>query len=195
MKRILIATDGSAAAQHAVELGVELAKHEEAAIAFVHVVPLFDLVSTNGFGLVGRVPYEPTASDESVLDDAIAVADREDVPAISKLLRGDAVTEIIAYADLIGADLIVVGSRGHGTVASALLGSVSRRVLTHSERPVLIVRAVASVPSLSPLITPLRRCNRIGVYFSALGARLDCRRVTRMSRCPREATRRHSAGQ
>ena len=49
MKRILIATDGSAAAQHAVELGVELAKHEEAAIAFVHVVPLFDLVSTNGF--------------------------------------------------------------------------------------------------------------------------------------------------
>ena len=160
------------------------------------MVPLFDLVSTNGFGLVGRVPYEPTASDESVLDDAIAVADREDVPAISKLLRGDAVTEIIAYADLIGADLIVVGSRGHGTVASALLGSVSRRVLTHSERPVLIVRAVASVPSLSPLITPLRRCNRIGVRTSPhLGARLDCRRVTRMSRCPREATRRHSAGQ
>ncbi|HEX2346036.1 MAG TPA: universal stress protein [Gaiellaceae bacterium] len=145
MKRILIATDGSAAAQHAAELGVELAKHEEAAIAFVHVVRLFDLVSTNGFGLVGRVPYEPTAIDEAVLEDAIAVADREDVPAISKLLRGDAVTEIIAYADLIGADLIVVGSRGHGTVASALLGSVSRSVPTHSERPVLIVRA-ASVP-------------------------------------------------
>jgi nucleotide-binding universal stress UspA family protein len=142
MKRILIATDGSAAAQHAVELGVELAKHEEAAIAFVHVVPLFDLVPTNGFGLGGRVPCEPTASDEAVLDDAIAVADREDVPAISKVLRGDAVTEIIAYADLIDVDLIVVGSRGHGTVASALLGSVSRGILTHSERPVLIVRAV-----------------------------------------------------
>ena len=43
MKRNLIATDGSAAAQHAVELGVELAKNEDAAIAFVYVVPLSDL--------------------------------------------------------------------------------------------------------------------------------------------------------
>jgi len=142
MKRILIATDGSDAARHAVELGVELAKDEDAAIAFVHVVPLSYLVPTSGFGLVGHLPYEPTASDEAVLDDAIAVADREGVPAISKMLRGNAVTELIAYADLIGVDLIVVGSRGHGTIASALLGSVSRGVLTHSRRPVMIVRAV-----------------------------------------------------
>lgn len=142
MKKILIATDGSDAARHAVELGVELAKHEGAAIAFVHVVPLTYLVSMNGFGLAGHVPYEPTASDEAVLDDAIAVADRQGVPAISKLLRGDAVAEIIAYADVVGVDLIVVGSRGHGTIGSVLLGSVSRGVLTHSERPVMIVRAV-----------------------------------------------------
>ena len=130
------------AAQHAVELGVELAKHEDAAIAFVHVLPLSYFVPTNGFGLVGGVPYELTASDEAVLDDAIAVADREGVRAISRLLRGDAVTEIIAYADLIGVDLIVVGSRGHGTIASTLLGSVSRGVLTHSETPVMVVRGV-----------------------------------------------------
>ena len=149
MKRILIATDGSASAQHAVELGVELAKHEDAAIAFVHVLPLSYFVPTNGFGLVGGVPYELTASDEAVLDDAIAVADREGVRAISRLLRGDAVTEIIAYADLIGVDLIVVGSRGHGTIASTLLGSVSRGVLTHSETPVMVVRAV---PVQEPVI-------------------------------------------
>ena len=91
---------------------------------------------------MGHLPYEPTASDEAVLDDAMAVADREGVPAISKMLRGNAVTELIAYADLIGVDLIVVGSRGHGTIASALLGSVSRGVLTHSGRPVMVVRAV-----------------------------------------------------
>ena len=96
----------------------------------------------NGFGLVGYVPHEQTSSDQAVLDEAMAVAEREGVPAISKVLRGDAVTEINAYADLIGVDLIVVGSRGHGTIASALLGSVSRGVLTHSGRPVMIVRAV-----------------------------------------------------
>jgi nucleotide-binding universal stress UspA family protein len=142
MKQILIATDGSDAARHAIELGVELAKHEDAAIAFVYVVPLSDFAPMNGFGLVGYVPHEQTSSDQAVLDEAMAVAEREGVPAISKVLRGDAVTEINASADLIGVDLIVVGSRGHGTIASALLGSVSRGVLTHSGRPVMIVRAV-----------------------------------------------------
>ena len=141
MKRILIATDGSAAAQHAVELGVELAKHEDAAIAFVHVVPLSDFVPTNGFGLVGRVPYEPTPVTK------LCSTRRWQWPTVrvcaqSRGAPGDAVTEINAYADLIGVDLIVVGSRGHGTIASALLGSVSRGVLTHSERPVMVVRAV-----------------------------------------------------
>src|SRR5262245_1141195 len=145
MDRILIATDGSAAAQQAVEIGVELAKHEEAKVAFVHVVPPTDLVSRNGFGLVGHVPYEPTSADESVLEEAAAVAIREEVPAISKLLYGDDVDEIISYADALSVDLIVIGSRGHGALASALLGSVSRGVLARAKRPVLVVRATQVV--------------------------------------------------
>ena len=59
------------------------------------------------------------------------------------MLRGDTVNEIVAYADSHDVDLIVVGSRGHGAIASALLGSVSRGVLAESKRPVLIVRAAA----------------------------------------------------
>ena len=60
------------------------------------------------------------------------------------MLRGDPVDEIVAYADTVDADLIVVGSRGHGAVASALLGSVSRGVLREARRPVLVVRAAAA---------------------------------------------------
>ena len=141
MNRILIATDGSAAAQQAVELGVELAKHEEAKVALVHVVPRTDLASMNGLGLVGHVPYEATPDDEAVLEEAAKVADREEVPAIAKLLHGDVVDEIIAYADALSVDLIVVGSRGHGAITSAVLGSVSRGVLAHAKRPVLVIRA------------------------------------------------------
>jgi nucleotide-binding universal stress UspA family protein len=65
-------------------------------------------------------------------------------PAHARLLRGEAVDEIVAFADVIDADLIVVGSRGHGTVASAVLGSVSRGVLREARRPVLVARGIAA---------------------------------------------------
>jgi nucleotide-binding universal stress UspA family protein len=62
------------------------------------------------------------------------------------------VDEIVSYADTIDADLIVIGSRGHGAFLNALLGSVSRGVLHEARRPVLVVRAArvaapAGVPS------------------------------------------------
>lgn len=142
MNRILIATDGSPAAHHAVEVGVELAKHEQASVAIVYVVPASEPASMNGFGLVGQVPYEPTPADHAVLETGVEVAERLDLPVISKLLHGDDVDEIVACADSLDVDLIVVGSRGHGAIASALLGSVSRGVLAESKRPVLVVRAV-----------------------------------------------------
>lgn len=147
MKRILIATDGSPAAKQAIEVGVELAESEDAAILFVHVVPVADIVATSGFGLMAPVPHPLAASDEQLLDDALAIADRADVPASVKLLRGNTVDEIVAYADSMNADLIVVGSRGHGAITSALLGSVSRGVLAESRRPVMIVR---STPVVEP---------------------------------------------
>ena len=143
MKRILIATDGSVAAQEAVELGVELARDEGAEAIVVHVVPLSHTVPVSGFGLVGYVPYEPTEWDEQVLEDAQALAEDAGVVAGTALLRGDPVTEIIRHADTVDADLVVVGSRGHGALASALLGSVSRGILSASTRPVLVVRAAS----------------------------------------------------
>ena len=148
MKRVLIATDGSAAASEAVEIGVELARDEGAEAIFVHVVTTADMVALNGFGLMGYVPNEETTWDESMLDNAKAVAEGNDVPAGTALLRGDPVVEIARHADAIDADLIVVGSRGHGAFTSALLGSVSRGILSRSTRPVLVVRT-AAVPEPS----------------------------------------------
>jgi nucleotide-binding universal stress UspA family protein len=59
------------------------------------------------------------------------------------LLSGNAAHEIVAFADVVDADLIVIGSRGYGAISGALLGSVSRGVLKGTTRPVLIVREVA----------------------------------------------------
>jgi nucleotide-binding universal stress UspA family protein len=64
------------------------------------------------------------------------------VPCSLELVVGDAADGILAYADSQHADLIVVGSRGRGSVAGTLLGSVSRSVLSRASRPVLIVRGL-----------------------------------------------------
>lgn len=147
MKRIMVATDGSASSTEAVAFGVELAEEHASELVFVHVVPVLDVVPALGFGAIGGAfPHEPGEFDTTLLDDAAATAAERGIVSTTALLRGDTVDEIVAYADSHDVDLIVVGSRGHGAIAGALLGSVSRGILSESKRPVLIVRA-AVVPA------------------------------------------------
>ena len=159
MERILIAIDGSPASDEAVEFGVELAAEQDAAVIFVHVVRPLDVVPMNCFGMAaGAQPHEVTEEERQPLAEATAAAEAHGVRATAKLLAGDAVDEIVACADNLDVDLIVVGSRGHGTLTSALFGSVSRGVVSESKRPVLIIRGLESAqPKASRLSVETRR--------------------------------------
>ena len=145
MNRILIATDGSPSALQAIEVGLDLAEEEGSEAIFVHVAPAKDVLPVmGGFGMAAPVsmPHELGEADRVCLDDAVRIAEELGLEAKTKLLAGDPAKEIVAYADSIDADLIVVGSHGYGAISGALLGSVSRGILHRTTRPVLIVRQV-----------------------------------------------------
>ena len=140
LKTILVATDGSHSAMEAADFAVGLAADRQTELIFVHVVPTLDLVADADYDVDFANPHQPTEHDRSLLDNAAELAASQGVLATTALLGGATADELVAYADERGVDLIVVGARGHGVVARALLGSVSLGVLRKSTCPVLIVR-------------------------------------------------------
>jgi len=140
MKRIIVATDGSPSARAAVEVGLDVAREEDAAVTFVHVVdtPAYGA----RLGPSGPSATFRTAEDYVPLHEAADLASEAGVPADTELLVGKTVDEIVAYAESADADLIVVGSRGLGAVASVVLGSVSKGILRAARQRVLVVREI-----------------------------------------------------
>jgi nucleotide-binding universal stress UspA family protein len=111
----------------------------------VHVAPIMEVLPIGIVGM-GTAPVSaPHVLDEHArlcLDKAVKLTEEHGLEARTELRTGDPAKQIVGYADSIDADLIVVGSHGHGTVSGALLGSVSRGVLRRTRRPVLVVREV-----------------------------------------------------
>ena len=139
MKKILIATDGSPAAQEAVHVGLDLAKEEGADVTFVHVVPGEEVRGGRG-GTHSLTHEEEVDESETALKEAAEAAEAVGVSHTVERFAGETVETIVALADKENADMIVLGCRGRNPVASAILGSVSHGVLRRASRPVLVVK-------------------------------------------------------
>ncbi len=85
----------------------------------------------------GLIKYHKEKAKE-VLDKGVALLDAINYETAIRM--GDPVTEILDFSDEIGADLIIMGSHGRTGLTAVLMGSVSTKVLTYSERPVMISR-------------------------------------------------------
>ncbi len=149
MERLLFATDGSEHSERAFEVAVRLAKALGASLEIVSVVPTHPSYT---FGSVAGAP--PVTSDEEAVRFHTEIAARlrqraehEGVAAVRVGIKeGDPAGGILAEAEGLPADLVVVGARGVSAAHRLLLGSVSHAVVTQSRRPVLTVRGSAAVP-------------------------------------------------
>jgi len=141
--RILLATDGSEEAELAALRAVDLADatDSELHVAHVGVVPTFlkSYPGTLGYErkLYGQIEE---VSRELLRKQSWQVKIAGGAVAGTHLRMGQVDLEIVALAEELGADLIVIGSRGLGGVRRALMGSVSDSVVRHAHCPVLVVR-------------------------------------------------------
>jgi nucleotide-binding universal stress UspA family protein len=135
MKTIVVGYDGSEAAKRALERAAALADGG----ATVAVVSAIHIEPHAGRGSSGVDPTE-VAKRQSDLREAKDLLAGMGVDHRMVEGHGDPADVIVEEAREAGAELIVVGTRGHGGIASLLLGSVSTRVLHHAPCDVLVVR-------------------------------------------------------
>lgn len=144
-KHILIPTDGSELSQKAVRAGVELAKIHGASVTGIHVIPDYHLMIAyeGAFDPVTeeRIEQEAKARAEAYLEFVKKTAGEAGVPCASVCETSDHPYDaILKTAQEKRCDLIVMTSHGRKGLAAVLLGSETRKVLTHTTIPVLIVR-------------------------------------------------------
>jgi nucleotide-binding universal stress UspA family protein len=140
-RRIVVGVDGSPSSKAALAWAVRQAEETHASLEAV--------IAWHYPAMVTGVPFAPMGPAEDgryrdfatrVLSDAVreTVDPHGPVKVSSTVREGNAARVLLDASQ--GADLLVVGSRGHGGFAEAMLGSVSEACVHHARCPVVIVR-------------------------------------------------------
>jgi nucleotide-binding universal stress UspA family protein len=137
--RILLAVDGSPHALNAARTAGELVRTLNAQV--LRIVVAFDPIpSYLGEPNLQQAIDARLREANQILEAAVAAVGTVPIDVHTELIEGSPAEAIIDVADTRQSDLIVMGSRGLGRLAGAVLGSTSRKVVAHAPCPVLIVR-------------------------------------------------------
>lgn len=143
-KHILLATDGSAASEHAAQLAVDLARVHGAKLTAVYVVDPYPYLGIGEANPLGFQAYMSAALEHAAAAHAKVLSLCETAPKVPfqpRLVEDAAPAAGIAQsARQVEADLVVVGSHGRTGVARLMLGSVAGKVVAESAIPVLVAR-------------------------------------------------------
>ena len=144
-KHILLATDNSAASEHAATLAVGLARAHGAKLTALYVVDPYPFLGIGQVNPQGFQSYMSAAHEHATEAHAkVTALCEQNGPKVDLQLRmAEDVTAsggIVQTARVEGADLIVIGSHGRTGLARLMLGSVAAKVVAESPVPVLVTR-------------------------------------------------------
>lgn len=144
-KRVVWATDGSAAADAALDYAKALVGHEGAELIAIHVDEVMAGPRASYLTIDTKEPEDKDKIKQQV--EEMKAAGIKATEVLATRTSGGAAHAISDAARDAHADLIVVGTRGHTAVAGLLLGSVTQRLLHISDIPVLSIPPNATVPT------------------------------------------------
>jgi len=144
---IVIGYDGSKHSHEALEWAIEEARYREAQL---RVLTVWNKAPMSWYPAVletaaGEVVAEDSPERQAQALSESAAKAAAGVNVVTQTVKDDSAASAILRAAG-EADLVILGSRGHGGFAGLHLGSVSTQVTTHSPCPVLVVRPKASGP-------------------------------------------------
>jgi len=138
-ERILLAVDGSEHALHAASIAADLARtmnsKEFRIVVSYDFIPPYLGEPNMQYAIDARLE-----DSQAILENAIKVMGKVPCEIHTELIEGSSAEAIINVATTRSSDVIVMGSRGRGTLAGLLMGSTSQKVVAHAPCPVLIVR-------------------------------------------------------
>jgi nucleotide-binding universal stress UspA family protein len=154
---ILVSYDGSDDARTAIDSAARLMPGAEATVLtvwepFIEALAHNGSLGLGGAGMVGSIADSQSidaASEDAALATATAGAERATAAGLMARPRAEArhsgtiANTILVAAGEVGAELVVVGTRGRGAIKSLVLGSVSHAVVAHAGLPVLVVPSPA----------------------------------------------------
>jgi nucleotide-binding universal stress UspA family protein len=144
-QRILLATDGSDASDHAARLAVDLARAHAAKLTALFVVDPYPFLGVGEINPLGFDAYMNAARGQAaqahdrVLE--ICKTGGAAVPVVMQMVEDATVLEgVLRTAREQQSDLIVIGSHGRSGIARMMLGSIAAKVVAQSPVPVLVAR-------------------------------------------------------
>jgi nucleotide-binding universal stress UspA family protein len=146
-RRIVVGVDGSPSSKAALRWAVALAEHTNATVEAVIAWHFPVIVGPYAYAWA-PAPAQPADDFQEIAAKTLAetIADAVDPASTARIdmavREGYPAQTLLAAAE--GAELLVVGSRGHGALAGALLGSVSQHCAHHAPCPVVIIRGHAA---------------------------------------------------
>ena len=142
-KKILVAIDGSESSKHALRESFKLATDEKSWVTVVSVIPRYE--GDLGATWISNVREAMKKPCQIALSEAENMAKKERVLIKTVCEEGEIYERIVDLADAENSDLIVMGRKGMSKLSKALIGSVTARVIGHSQKDVLVVPEGASI--------------------------------------------------